>query len=77
MIQQVSVDGKDIQRLIFDRLMPAIEGEPLGHSVLSLLTLSVLLMRPDIDIEKLQDVVMSTSEHMILSMTDMPEGQAN
>jgi hypothetical protein len=72
-IQQVSVDGRDIQRLIFDRLAPAVEGEPLSHSVMAMITFAVLLMRPDIDLELLQDVVMSTSEHMIMAMTDTPE----
>jgi hypothetical protein len=76
-IQNVTVEGRDIQRLIFDRLAPAVEGEPLSHTVLAMLTFSVLLMRPNIDLDLLQDVVMSTSEHMIMAMTDVAEGEAN
>ena len=70
LLQAVTVDGRDIQRLIFDRLAPAVEGEPLSHAVLSMLTFAVLLMRPGIELDKLQDIVMSVSEHMVLAMGD-------
>jgi hypothetical protein len=76
-IRSVTVEGRDIQRLIYDRLAPAIEGEELASSVLALLTFAVLLMRPSIPMELLQSTVMSTSEHMILAMSDAPEGEAN
>lgn len=74
-IQSVTVDGKEIQRLIFDRLMPAVEGEPLSHSILSLITFSVMLMKPDIDLETLQKLVLSTSEHIIMNIA--PVGTPN
>lgn len=76
-IQRVSANGKDIQAIIFDRLAPAVEGESLSNSVLAMLTFSVLLMRPNVDVELLQDVVMSTSEHMIMALMDVVPGEAN
>jgi hypothetical protein len=75
-IQQVTADGRDIQRIVFDRLAPAVEGEPLSHSVMALITFSILLMRPDIDLDHLQAVVLSTSEHIIMAMSD-DIGEAN
>jgi len=74
-VQSVTVEGKDVQRVIFDRLSPAIEGEPLAHAILSMLTFSIMLMKPDIEIEQLQDIVMSTSEHIIMHLS--PVGEAN
>ena len=75
-IQHVSVDGRDIQRLIFDKLVPTVEGEELMHSVLAMLTLVFILLYPDIKMDDLQKAVMNTSEFMIMQM--MPaEGAAN
>jgi hypothetical protein len=77
LVQQVSVDGKDVQRIIFDRLVPAIEGEDFKNSVLSMLTLAILMMKPNIAIEQLEQVVMGTSEYMVMAMADAPEEGAN
>jgi hypothetical protein len=77
LLQSVTVDGRDIQRLIYDRLAPAVEGEPLSHAVLSMLTFAVLLMRPSIELEKLQEVVMAVSEHMVLAMGDPSNTSVN
>jgi hypothetical protein len=70
MIQPVSVEGREIQRLVFDRIAPAIEGESIEAAVLSLLTMAVLVMKPDVTIERLQEIVLQTSETLILSMED-------
>lgn len=74
MIHNVIVDGADIQRVVFDRLVPALEGEAFELQVLSLITLSVLMMKPNIDFDQLQEVVMSVSEHMMLLIADSSEG---
>jgi len=77
-IQQVSIDGRDIQRIVFDRLAPALEGEDLAPSVFSLIMFSIMLMKPDIDMESLQEAVQSTSEHIIMALTPAAEdGLAN
>ena len=77
-IRSVTVDGKDIQRLLFDKLMPACEGETLEHSVLAMLCLCSLMMRPDVAVEKLQETVMATSAYLITQLTDsVPMSEAN
>ena len=70
MIRAVSVSGKDIQRIVYDKLAPACEAEQLEHAVLSMLTFSIILMKPSIDVDTLQEVVMNTSQHIILQLMD-------
>ena len=78
LIQSVEVDGRDIHALIFNKLRPAVQGEQISHSVLAMLTLSALLMKPDIEIEALQDIVMDTSKHMLLQLSPIQvTGEAN
>lgn len=75
MIESVSVDGRDIQKLIFDKLGPALDGEKMAHSILAMLTFTVLLLKPDIELEEVQKIVMSTSEFLVMSLA--PMGEAN
>lgn len=70
MIRAVSVAGKDIQRIIDNKLAPACEAEQLDNAVISMLTFSIILMKPSIDASTLQEVVMNTSQHIILQLMD-------
>lgn len=72
-IHSIDIDGRDIQALIFKKLAPACKGERLSHAILALLTYSVILMKPDIEIADLQDTVMSTSEFMMLKLATPEE----
>lgn len=74
-LQSITVEGKEIQRIVFDRLMPAIEDEPIEPSILSLIIFAILMMQPDIPTEKLQEVLLSTTEHIIMMIA--PTGTAN
>lgn len=75
-LQAVTVEGKEIQRIVFDRLQPAIEGENFEESIMSLLIFAILLMKPEIELEALQEVVLSTTEHIMMHIS-VPEGPAN
>jgi hypothetical protein len=75
MIQHVVVEGSDIQRVIHDRLSPAIEGENMELSILSMITFAVWIMRPNIEVEELQRIVQSTAEYITLQVS--PMGEAN
>lgn len=68
MIQSITLEGSDVQRFIANKLAPACEGEKITHSVLSMLTYSVLLMHPEIEVEELKKIVMETSEFMVISL---------
>jgi hypothetical protein len=71
MSRLVTIDGPEIQRIVFDRILPAIEGEKIEGVVVSLLTAAVLALKPNISIEELQDVVMDTSTHLLFHLEDM------
>ena len=72
----IVIDGEDIQRLIFNKLGPACEGEQLSHAVLGMLTLTVLLLKPQVDIAQLQECVKGTSEYMMMVLSE-PVGEVN
>lgn len=68
-IEKFEADGQEIQRIIYTRLMPAVDGESLGHSVLSLIAFSIILMKPDIDMDRLQEIITSVSQTIILHLS--------
>lgn len=76
MIRSVSIDGKNIQRVLFDRLIPAVEGEDVESTILALYTLAVMMMNPGISTERLQEVVMATSQYLMMMMYE-GDGKAN
>jgi hypothetical protein len=65
-ISEIDASGEEVQALIFNNLMPSLEGEPLGHGLLAMTTLSLYLMKPDIKIEELQHCVEQTMEFMVM-----------
>ena len=75
--QQVTIDGKEIHRIVFDRILPACDGEKLGPTVMSLLASAVIMLSPDIELEKLQDVIMGASEYLVIATAEVPAGEAN
>ncbi len=72
-----SVEGKAIHEVIWGRLMPSLEGVRLDEAILSMLTFTVLLMKPDVELEVLKAAVQSASETMVLAITPVPEGKGN
>ena len=71
-VQKISVSGAELHNLIFNKLAPACSGELLDHAVLAMLTLSVMMMRPNISHERMQEVVLKTSETLVLNLMDVP-----
>ena len=58
--------------------MPACEGETLEESVLAMLCLCSLMMRPDVTVDKLKETVQATSAYLITQLTDsVPAAEAN
>lgn len=77
LIETVEVDGETIQQLMYEKLMPACEGEHTGHAILALLTLSVIMMKPDVTTEQLRNCVMGMSEQVVLRLAEVEPGMAN
>lgn len=75
-IQYAEVPGAQIQEVIWQRLMPALEGTPIDAAILSMLTFSTLLMKPDTDIEVVKAAVQAATETIVLHIAP-PTGQAN
>mgnify|MGYP001617278125 FL=1 len=76
MFQPITVDVSDVQRIIFDKLEPALSGEKHATKVLAMLTFVILLEKPEIDVDELQDIIMGTSEYLALSLSS-DDGVAN
>jgi hypothetical protein len=76
-IRQVEVSGEVIENIVYDRLVPALNEVDAKHAVLSMLTFSVILMKPSIQIEELQHVVMSVSEALVTALVPAEGSAAN
>jgi len=72
-IYKFEVSGEEVKDLIEEKLGPAVDGEAVPLAILTMLTFSIMLMKPDIDVEELKDIVMSTSGHIIQSLTQAAE----
>lgn len=75
---RVSVDSRTVARLVFEKIFPSMQGEPTDAMVLSLICAAALAMRPNLAPEKLQQVIMGTSGHLIMLLQDeVDAGDAN
>lgn len=72
MIEQVEVDGNIIEGLIYDSLLPVLEGQKTGHAIMGCLGTACLLMKPELSMDELQGAIMAASEAIILSMMETP-----
>lgn len=73
MIENIGIDGNEVQRVIFDRLLPSLEGESFELQMTALMTLCVLMAKQDITFDELQEAVMNLSEYLILLVADEPD----
>ena len=69
-IHEVELETKIVEQIICDQLAEALDGTPIKYAVMSMLTYCALLMKPAIEGQELQMVVMNTSQHMILCLAD-------
>ena len=77
-VEHVEIDGETIQKLIYDKLGPAVEGERLDVVIMTLITFAILLMKPSIESEELKAIVMRVSELLMLALTDAEKlGEVN
>lgn len=62
--RRVTVDSKKLASLVFDKIFPAVQGEPEGECVLALICASALIMRPHLETAVLQEAVAQTSTYL-------------
>jgi hypothetical protein len=79
LLTKVTVQGEDIQDFILDKLAPVCDGADKSVCILSMLAYVIILVKPHISAEKLQTVVMDTSEHMMgqLIFDELPNTAVN
>ena len=80
-IVSASATGEEIG-LIVNGLEEALVGVPRGHSIIALLSLTILMSRPDISTEQLHDSVEDVSRYICLLVSadekqNMPKSQLN
>lgn len=76
MTNRVIVQGHDIERIIMEKLSPAMDGERMEHILMSLMTFAYTMMKPSIERDELKRLVEDTTAYM--SMQLMPtDGLAN
>ena len=67
-------DPEVIQRIIKDKLQPALKDERTDYIILALLTLVVTTLKPDVTISKLQEVVHGTSGYLVSCLIESAGG---
>lgn len=70
-IEQVEIDGDQIQQVIFDNLMPALDNVPIGLAITAMLGFSTLLMKPDISPDGLSEVLGETSKFLVMLLSSV------
>lgn len=74
LVDEMSVAGADIEEVIHTRIGPAIDGIPVPLAVLSMVATICLILKPEIEPEKLQDAITSISHGIMLTLSDLPSG---
>ena len=68
--QQIAIDGASVQKIIFEKLMPAVDDIPMGEAVLAMMTFTVFLMKQDLPVEDLRQIVFDTSKFIVMSLNE-------
>ena len=69
-VRRVSVSSQQIAELVFQKIFPAMQGQPIDAMVLSLICAAALAMRPSMEQEKLHQVILDTSGYLITQLQD-------
>lgn len=70
MPRRVTVSSKKVAELVFDKLLPAMHGQPEDAAILSMICAAAIIMRPNIPNERLQHVIDETSGFLVTMMQD-------
>lgn len=75
--EMTEVPGAEIQQLIWERLMPALDGLPIPHAVLAMLSFCVIILKPNATPDELGFTVEEASKMIITSLAPVKEGSVN
>lgn len=76
-IEHVEVPGPILQAIVWEKLMPALEGLPVDHCILALIAFSILLMKPDVTMEELSAAIKNASESISLTLMPVDQKKVN
>ena len=74
---RVTVDSHKLAELVFDKIFPAIHGEPERELVLALICAAALVMRPHLEMTKLKEAILQTSSYLSTFLAEPEHGEAN
>ena len=75
---RASVSTQKVAELVFEKILPNLQGQPIDAMVLSLICAATLAMRPNLEFEKLQKVIWEVSGFLINQLQDdVPANEAN
>ena len=76
-LQKIEVSGESIVQVMNERLGPAIDGLPIPLAVMSLLAACCFILKPDASTDTIERTITTTSQHLMLSLADLPHSQVN
>ena len=76
--RKATVDSRKVATLVFDKIFPALQGEPISEMVFSCICAAAIAMKPDVPQAKLQEVLIATSGYLVNQLQDEAAfGEAN
>lgn len=67
--RRVTVSSNKVAELVFEKIFPAMQGQPTDAMVLSLICAAAIAMKPAIEQDELQRVILETSGYLINQLT--------
>ena len=68
-VTHFAVDGPDVQKMIWDHLLPAVTGQPKDHAIIGMLALSALLMKPDATMDELSAAIQGATQVLVTALS--------
>ena len=69
-ITHIRLSTAEVHRIVEERLLPNLEGEPVDYTLMALFTLAAMLMKPSAGPDEIGQVVYDISQHLALSLMD-------
>jgi hypothetical protein len=73
-IIEAKATGHEVTRIINEKLAPSLEGENQSSAVIAMLTMIMLIMKPVISAEDIQQGVLGVSQWMCLFLSSLDDG---
>ena len=75
MIEKTNIPIEQIDSVIQKKLVPALDGEDVEVAIVCLLVMTLLLVRPDLEMDEVQEHLLGLSGYLATVLTPMTEGE--